>query len=87
MRQKGYLRSRNEPQQTWWVVYCQDIRRPFSDTKNVGSGARYALQTFTGTHFMVVRQFGPSLARAFEQRGPAIRFLEDMNIVDSVQNS
>jgi hypothetical protein len=88
MRQgKGYLQSRRIILPTWWVIYLQDIRRPRADTKNIGSGARYALQTFMGTHAMVVHQFGPSLARAFEQRADALTFLEEMNLVDEVMNS
>ena len=86
-RGKGYLQSRRIILPTWWVVYLQDIRRPRTDTKNVGSGARYALQTFVGTHAMVVRQFGPSLACAFEKRDDSITFLSEMNIIDEVMNS
>lgn len=75
-----------EPQQTWWVVYSQDVRRT-KTSKNVGTGARYALQTFMGSSKMVEHEFKDSLIRAFERRQEALDFLNEMNIVDSVQNS
>ncbi len=93
MRNRGRsFLHRSEPHQTWWVVYCQVTRRPAvrndnGYTRNVGSGARYALQTFLGTAEMVEHQFGESLAKAFLARQEAIDFLNEMNIVDSVQNS
>ena len=98
MRNRVRTRLHSEPwnHQTGWVVYCQWTRRPFlstgavqvgGTTKNVGSGARYALQTFLGTESMVEKQFGASLAKAFTKRQEAIDFLNEMNIVDSVQNS
>jgi hypothetical protein len=83
---KSYLHPR-ESRQTWWVVYCQHTRRPHQGSKSIGSGARYALQTFLGTSESVEHQFGESLAKAFLARQEAIDFLNEMNIVDSVQNS
>jgi hypothetical protein len=83
---RSYLHPR-EYHQTWWVVYCQVSRRPWKGSKSVGSGARYALQTFLGTEEMVKRQFGESLARAFLSRQEAITLLGELNLVDSVQSS
>jgi hypothetical protein len=87
MRQRERLRLAREPQQTWWVVYDQHSRRPWIGSKGIGSGARYSLQTFLGTIEMVEHQFGASLSHAFEQRGPALEYLNEMNIIDSVQSS
>lgn len=73
--------------QTWWVVYSQDLRRSITGKASVGSGARYALQTFYGTEKMVRHQFSLSLAQMFEERRPALDFLQEINIVDEVMNS
>ncbi len=74
----------------WWVVYCQIEKRfPFADraaNKIIGSGSRYALQTFVGTKMMVDNHFRSSMIGAYTKREEALNTLRDMNTIDMVMN-
>jgi hypothetical protein len=97
MNYKGKYGPRNNPRdqengryvsdrQWWWVVYYQDLRTPHL-IKAAGSGAGYGLQTFLGTKKTVKSEFGQALVDCFDKRAPALELLQELNIIDSVQNS